>query len=141
MDPRILEAEHACRAALAGFRPEEWQDDIGGGNRAWWLETFTGHGEGLIKVLRKLLLQTTAEEGGCMTLPKSRKTIQWRKNRLYAYQVVAYGIAAKPPSNTTVVRHLCNNDRCINPEHLRIGTQRQNLSDQYRAKATKWADV
>ena len=28
-----------------------------------------------------------------------------------------------------VVRHTCDNKKCINPDHLEIGTQRQNIDD------------
>ncbi|HLP83741.1 MAG TPA: HNH endonuclease, partial [Phycisphaerales bacterium] len=29
-----------------------------------------------------------------------------------------------------VVRHRCNNRRCINPEHLEIGSRGENLQDE-----------
>lgn len=29
-----------------------------------------------------------------------------------------------------VIRHTCDNPRCINPEHLLIGTQRDNVQDR-----------
>lgn len=32
-----------------------------------------------------------------------------------------------------VVRHKCDNPRCINPKHLEIGTQSQNLMDRHRS--------
>lgn len=35
-----------------------------------------------------------------------------------------------------VVRHLCNNPRCINPEHLCIGTQADNMADRAQAGNT-----
>jgi len=47
-----------------------------------------------------------------------------------AYQFVAWGTSGKSPHAKSVVRHLCNNRACINPEHLAIGTQAQNLFDQ-----------
>jgi len=32
-----------------------------------------------------------------------------------------------------IVRHLCNNQRCVNPEHLGIGTQKENVRDTIEA--------
>ena len=32
-----------------------------------------------------------------------------------------------------VVRHMCHNSRCINPDHLEIGTQGNNLKDMIDA--------
>tara|TARA_Y100000034_G_scaffold136784_1_gene215748 strand:- start:8034 stop:9029 length:996 start_codon:yes stop_codon:yes gene_type:complete len=35
----------------------------------------------------------------------------------------------KPYEELTIVRHLCNNRRCINPEHLKEGTRSENALD------------
>jgi hypothetical protein len=32
-----------------------------------------------------------------------------------------------------VVRHSCNTPACINPAHLRVGTQRDNMQDMIQA--------
>jgi len=32
-----------------------------------------------------------------------------------------------------VIRHLCNNPRCVNPFHLCLGTQQDNVNDMIRA--------
>ena len=31
-----------------------------------------------------------------------------------------------------VVRHQCNNRKCVNPEHLELGTQKDNIADMFR---------
>lgn len=41
-----------------------------------------------------------------------------------------------PPGN--VVRHfICNDDRCIRPDHLLHGTQKDNIQDMHNAKRGK----
>jgi len=42
----------------------------------------------------------------------------------------ANGLESIPPG--MVVMHTCDNRRCVNPEHLRIATQRDNLLDMVR---------
>ena len=48
--------------------------------------------------------------------------------RLYRYVYELY--KGKIPKGQ-VVRHLCHNKACINPEHLDIGTQKENVHDNY----------
>lgn len=40
---------------------------------------------------------------------------------------LAHGLDSIPSG--MVVRHTCDNGRCINPEHLILGTQKQNIQD------------
>jgi hypothetical protein len=52
--------------------------------------------------------------------------------RLSIHRVVAtetYG----PIPRGAVVRHLCNNRLCIRPEHLAVGTQKENIADMWAA--------
>lgn len=44
------------------------------------------------------------------------------------YGVLAHRFAVDVPQGM-VVRHTCDNPGCVNPEHLRIGTQADNLRD------------
>lgn len=31
-----------------------------------------------------------------------------------------------------VVMHICDNRRCVNPKHLRVGTQKDNVQDMFK---------
>jgi len=49
----------------------------------------------------------------------------------YAY-VLANNLTLKDIKGK-LVRHLCNNPRCINPEHLALGTNQDNTNDKIAA--------
>lgn len=57
-----------------------------------------------------------------------RNGIPQRMHR-YIYKIMRGEI----PENK-LVRHLCDNPRCINPNHLEIGTQKDNMADMKRNK-------
>lgn len=46
----------------------------------------------------------------------------------YAHRV-SYFMFNAPISEGMLVRHKCDNPGCINPEHLEVGTQSDNMSD------------
>jgi hypothetical protein len=50
-----------------------------------------------------------------------------RKGRL-AHRV-AYELYKGPISDGLVVRHKCDESKCVNPEHLETGTQQDNVDD------------
>lgn len=43
---------------------------------------------------------------------------------------VAYELFREPIPAGAVVRHVCNNRWCVNPRHLRVGTQGDNMRDK-----------
>jgi hypothetical protein len=43
-----------------------------------------------------------------------------------------YGQMFEPLQEGDLIRHLCDNKLCINPEHLRKGTQKENMRDALR---------
>ena len=37
-----------------------------------------------------------------------------------------------------VIRHICNNTKCVNPDHLVTGTQKDNVADMLRTNPPVW---
>lgn len=55
----------------------------------------------------------------------------WRAHRWAYYQ--AYG----PIPDGMVVRHKCDNPACVNPDHLELGTQADNMADMHQRGRAK----
>lgn len=51
---------------------------------------------------------------------------------------VSYKIYRGEIPNGLFVLHLCNNPACVNPEHLEIGDQRQNLAYMLKCGRKAW---
>jgi DNA-binding transcriptional regulator YiaG len=84
--------------------------------------------------LEDLLAKTITTETGCMEWQGARRpdnygmlsrhSKEMRVHRLSCF--LAHGETTIPRA---VVMHLCDNRPCINPEHLRWGTQKENIQD------------
>lgn len=80
--------------------------------------------------LQKLLSHTHKAENNCLIWGPVNSTrygtITINKKNYSAHRIIAtlvYGL----PAENQVVMHSCNNKPCINPEHLSIGSQSDNL--------------
>ncbi len=61
---------------------------------------------------------------------------RWRGKNQYVHRI-AYEWAHGPIPPGNVVMHTCDNRCCVNPDHLRAGTQGDNLRDMH-AKGRAW---
>lgn len=55
--------------------------------------------------------------------------LMFEQRRIYAHRVAWQIANGRPPGSREVVRHTCDNPPCVNPNHLKIGTHRQNMHD------------
>lgn len=62
------------------------------------------------------------------TLPKGYGTLYWDDRTRYAHRV-AYEIANGSVEDVEVVMHTCDNPPCCNPNHLKAGTQSENITE------------
>ena len=62
---------------------------------------------------------------------KNPKMIKVKGYTDYAYRFVPIVLTAGLMGEREVVRNLCHNRACVNPDHLVIGTYQQNKQDEY----------
>lgn len=75
-------------------------------------------------------------ESGCWNWTKYRNEQGygrvWLNGKLESAHRVAYTLFTGPIPEGIKVLHTCDNPQCINPAHLRLGTQQDNMIDATR---------
>jgi len=61
-------------------------------------------------------------------LPRGYGRFYWRGKPRYAHRVSLEIAGIEVPDNA-IVLHSCDNPACVNPAHLRVGTQTDNMRD------------
>lgn len=81
-----------------------------------------------------ILWEGARDYGGYGVATHNGKTISAHKK--------AYLLAHGPVPAGMVIRHTCHNRCCINPSHLVVGTQQQNIDDKMAAgREARGSDV
>jgi HNH endonuclease/Sigma-70, region 4 len=84
----------------------------------------------------------TVDENGCHVVTNYKPTTYgYRRIKVdgeyfYVHRLV-YELHNGEILEGYVVRHTCDNTHCINPEHLVVGTQRDNVNDMLERKRHK----
>ena len=60
----------------------------------------------------------------------------WHDGRIVSTHRLAYALAVAPIPEGMTVDHLCFNPPCVNPDHLRLLSRRDNQKNQRSAQAT-----
>ncbi len=84
--------------------------------------------------IREMLEELPRNETGCWEWPKAKRqgygVIGWL-GKTYVVHRLAYQLFVRDPGRLQVNHH-CDNRACCNPDHLYIGTQRDNINDMHR---------
>lgn len=100
------------------------------GLQAWYADLIANHLEQAEARVAECLAATVPDENGCWVTPTvGPRKVRFRggQDRLYRFVYCIRHRHAAGPSE--VVRHRCNNRRCVNPDHLTIGSRYDNILD------------
>jgi hypothetical protein len=113
------------------YMAERMQLEISDEQYLWWDDVFVNHMDEALERYEKLIYQkASADQNECLVLAtEGRPVIRFRRKAILAYRFT-YAIAmVLPLSEVDLIRHECNNKRCINPRHLMTGDHRENMTD------------
>lgn len=87
------------------------------------------------------LLANTAQIGGCMEWNGCYNTdgyprINWHGNTNGKVHRIVYQLFTGKNITGKVIRHICDNPKCINPKHLIEGSALDNIKDRVKRERT-----
>jgi hypothetical protein len=100
-------------------------------SQQWFGVVFRDHLEEARSRASTLLDEGVRVETGCIETPtQDARRVRFRGRQLHAYRFVFCVLHEVAAGYDDVVRHRCNNRRCINPDHLELGSRGENLQDE-----------
>lgn len=133
---------------LAEFRRSPFHEELRSTNRDHYTNLIENHPAETLAKVEELLMGAKIKESippsmsasrtleGCWELKTHDKPQTITINRLpdYAYRFVPIILNAELMGEREMVRHLCHNRACVNPDHLVIGSYKQNTQDEAERK-------
>jgi len=100
-------------------------------SKQWFEAVFKEHKEEARSRALSLVSEGTKTVTGCIETPtKEARKVRFKERQMPAYRFICCIQNEVVSSFDDVVRHRCNNRRCINPEHLELGSRGENLQDE-----------
>lgn len=79
-----------------------------------------------------LIASAKKQEDGCITTEtQAIRKVRFGGHQYPAYRFIYCILNELPLSSEEVVRHLCHNRRCINPDHMTHGSRLDNKMDDW----------
>ena len=102
-----------------------------------WLKAFYNPRALAAMVQEILQLAKLDPNTGCLIFDVPRKLVPFQGSREYAYRIIAFSLRGWPPRDgrSEIVRHICGNKYCVHPDHLAVGTPRENVLDEVKVQA------
>ena len=100
-------------------------------SRQWFEHIFTNHLEEARSRAFTLVEQGMLTDTGCIETPTlGARKVRFKGRQMPAYRFICCILNEVVAGYDDVVRHRCDNGRCINPEHLELGSRGENLQDE-----------
>jgi HNH endonuclease len=97
----------------------------------WFALVLADHREEARSRAFSLVADGSLTETGCIETPtRDPRKVRFMGRQFPAYRFIYCVLNDVQAGYDDVVRHRCNNRRCINPEHLEIGSRGENLQDE-----------
>ncbi len=102
------------------------------GSQIYWTEILTNWRGEAKELARTLIASGRPAENGCIVTDTSAvRKVRFHGHQFQAYRFIYCALSETIPSSEDVVRHRCHNRRCLNPEHLGIGSRGDNKRDDW----------
>ncbi|AOZ69959.1 hypothetical protein LPB142_12020 [Rhodobacter xanthinilyticus] len=100
-------------------------------SQQWFAVVLADHGEEARSRAFALVEAGDTTESGCIETPtQDARRVRFMGRQMPAYRFIFCILNGVEAGYDDVVRHRCNNKRCINPLHLELGSRGENLQDE-----------